>query len=304
MEWLRRERLTICHSVPALFRVVASAAVDLPALRLIRLEGDRSSRRDLELFRERFGTGCLLVNGLGASECGLVRQFFVDVTMPVPGPAVPIGYAVEDMEVLLADPPGVPVPPGEAGEIIVRSRYLARGYWRDPDRTAAAFREEEGAEGLRRYRTGDLGRFYADECLEYLGRADDVPKINGIRVNVAEIEAALLGHGSVREAAVVVRCDDPASPELVGYVVPATPTPPSASALRGHLRESLPGEWIPSRFVMLEQLPLGEDGKIDRRAFPAPACRVNRAGEAPSPAPRCPRPAPQTRGVPWSSPSR
>lgn len=270
-DWLRRERLTIYHSVPALFRVMASATVDLPALRLIRLEGDRSSRRDLELFRERFGPDCLLVNGLGASECGLVRQFFIDVTTPVPGPGIPIGYAVEDMEVLVAGPEGLPVPRGEVGEIIVRSRYLARGYWRDPDRTAAAFGEDEVAEGVRRYRTGDLGRFYADGCLEYLGRADDVPKINGIRVDVAEIEAALLGHGLVREAAVVVRCDEPASPKLVGYVVPAAPTPPSAGALRRHLQESLPEEQIPSRFVMLEQLPLSENGKLDRRAFPAPA---------------------------------
>lgn len=130
--WLAAETITVYHSVPALFRYVAHLGALLPALRLIRLEGDQASVRDLEQFRRHFARDCVLVNGLGATECGLVRQFFFTPDHPLPEHAVPIGSPVEDMEILLLGHDGQPVPPGGTGEIAVRSRYLAAGYWRRP----------------------------------------------------------------------------------------------------------------------------------------------------------------------------
>jgi amino acid adenylation domain-containing protein len=266
--WVARERVTIYHSVPALFRQMAVSGERFPHLRLIRLEGDQMTRRDWELYRERFPETCTLVNGLGATECGLVRQFFIDAERPVADGVVPIGYPVEDMEVLVLDDRGQPVESGAVGEVAVRSRYLAAGYWKRPDLTRAAFRDDPGHPGVRVYRTGDLGRMRPDGCLEYLGRKDFRVKLRGEWVDVADVEAALLGVDGVREAAAAVHggADDA---RLVGYIVPEDEAP-TVSAVRQRLAATLPAVMVPSLFVVLQRLPLTPNGKLDRHALPPP----------------------------------
>ena len=111
-EWLDEAGVTIYHSVPAVFRRLAERRPELRRLRVIRLEGDRATPRDVELFRDAFHDGCVVVNGLGLTECGLVRRFVVDRTSELPGSAVPVGYEVDDMEVLLLGENGRPVPDG------------------------------------------------------------------------------------------------------------------------------------------------------------------------------------------------
>src|SRR5262249_4699226 len=237
--WLAEEDITIYHSVPALFRRVAESDVPLPALRLIRLEGDQAAPRDIELFRRRFDRGAILVNGLGATECGIVRQFFVDHDTPVTLGPVPIGYPVEDMEVTLLDESGGPVATDEIGEIAVRSRYLAKEYWGQPELTTAAFHTGPGA--ARTYRTGDLGRLQADGCLEHLGRKDFQHKIGGGRVEAAEVEAALFEVPGVKEVTVVTRERAAGEPQLVAYIVPTEPPGPTVSSIRRSLVQRLPG---------------------------------------------------------------
>ena len=266
--WLAAEGITIYHSVPALFRRVAEGDAPLTALRLVRLEGDRAAPRDVELFRRRFARGTVLVNGLGATECGIVRQFFVGHDTPVPGDTVPVGYPVEDMEVVLLGETGRPVAAGEVGEIAVRSRYLAREYWRRPELTAAAF--HAGPDGQRTYRTGDLGRLRPDGCLEHLGRKDFELKIAGQRVETEAVEAALLEVPGVKEATVATREDRAGDPRLVAYVVPAALPGPTVSVMRGHLVEKLPRAMVPSAFVTLPTLPLDANAKVNRRALPSP----------------------------------
>ena len=267
--WLRERGITIYHSVPALFRRVAASEVRLPALRLIRLEGDRASVRDLELYRERFASHARLVNGLGATECGLVRQFFVDARTPMPGGVVPVGYPVEDMDVRVVAADGRPCEAGEVGEIAVSSPYLAPGYWHRDDATAAAFSIDPADPSRRVYRTGDLGRLETDGCLEHLGRADAAAKIRGHRVAVADVERALLGLDGV-EQAVVAPADRSGEPGLVAYVVPSRRPAPTVSALRRGLAAHLPTHAIPDAYVLLDALPLTSNGKLDRRALPAP----------------------------------
>ena len=268
--WLRARGITIYHSVPALFRRVATSGVGLPGLRLIRLEGDRASVRDLELYRQRFASHARLVNGLGATECGLVRQFFVDARTPVPAGVVPVGYPVEDMDVRVVAADGHPCGAGEVGEIAVSSRYLAPGYWHRDEATAAAFSPDPVDTSRRVYRTGDLGRFQRDGCLEHLGRIDAATKIRGHRVAVADVEHALLGLDGVEQAA-VAPVDRGGEPSLVAYVVPSTRPAPTASALRRGLAARLPVHAIPDAYVLLDALPLTPNGKLDRRALPAPA---------------------------------
>ncbi|MGH7579589.1 MAG: non-ribosomal peptide synthetase [Gemmatimonadales bacterium] len=269
--WVARERITIYHSVPALFRLAASGAGAFPDLRLIRLEGDQMSRRDWEVFRERFQEGCVLVNGLGATECGLVRQFFIHHGMPIGDGVVPIGYPVEDMDVQVVDEAGRPVAAGEVGEIAVRSRYLASGYHGRPDLTANAFVPDPSDPGRRTYRTGDLGRLHPDGRLDHLGRRDARLKLHGQWVDLAEVEAALLGADGVREAAARVHSGNPDQPRLVGYFVPRDGPPPAVSTLRAHLATRLPAAAVPAAFVMLSRLPLTDNGKLDRAALPPPS---------------------------------
>lgn len=281
--WLAAEAITIYHSVPALFRLVAPHGASLPALRVIRLEGDRATMRDLELFRRHFPADCVLVNGLGATECGLVRQYFLTPDRPLPEAVVPIGEPVEDMEVLVRGEDGGPVPEGEVGEIAIRSRYLATGYWGRPDLTAERFLADPARPGSRIYRTGDTGRLQPGGLLEHLGRQDGIAKVRGQRVEVAEVETALLALPGIAEAAAMVREEVPGEPRLVAYLVLAAGAAPAAPELRRALAERLPAAMVPTAFVLLERLPLNDNRKVDRRALPPPPPREPSGDERVSP---------------------
>jgi amino acid adenylation domain-containing protein len=266
--WLAAERITIYHSVPTIFRHMLAADDRLPSVRLIRLEGDRALKSDVDLYRAHFSEDCLLAVGLGITECGLVRRHIVDRETPIGDGLVPVGHAVEGMEVRLLDERGREVGLGRVGEIAVRSRYLAVGYWRRPELTHAAFGPHPDGGPKRIYRTGDLGRLRPDGVLEYLGRRDSQVKIRGHRVELVEIEHALLELTGVREAIVTAREDGSGEQRLVAYVVPTGAPGPGISTLREGLRSTLPDYMVPSAFKLLGALPLTPNGKVDRRALP------------------------------------
>ncbi len=276
-DWVNREALTIFHSVPVIFERLARAGREHPTLRVVRLEGDRTTRKHVELFRARFGARfggrCVLANGLGTTETGLIRQFLIDNDTKFEGDAVPIGYATADMEVFVLTPDGERAAPGKTGEIAVRSRYLATGYWHLPDYTAAAFVPDPQDGEMRTYRTGDLGMIAPDGCLTYFGRKHFDIKLWGRRVNVSAIENALRAMDGVSDCVVLVREDRPGTQQLVAYWTAMSfgvLTPPSVSALRRELARRLPDVPIPSRFVKLDRIPTGPNEKVDRLALPAP----------------------------------
>jgi acyl-coenzyme A synthetase/AMP-(fatty) acid ligase len=283
-ELLLRERLTMYHSVPALFRSLLIGGERFPEMRVIRLEGDRASSVDVELYRRHFDPACVLANGLGTTETGLCRQYLLDSVSVVEPGILPVGYPVPDMEVMVVDDDGRAVEVGESGEIAVRSRYLALGYWGRPDLTESAFRRDTDAGPERVYRTGDLGRLQADGCLEYLTRKDFQLKVRGHRVDTADIESALIAHPAVRDAVVTTRPGARGEAEIVGYVVPAGSSPLNAGVLRAGLVDLLPPHLIPARFAQLPALPLDASGKVDRGSLPEPAeVALERSGIGPSP---------------------
>jgi amino acid adenylation domain-containing protein len=272
--WLVGSRATMLHCVPAVFRGIARDDALFPDLRVVRLEGDLATWGDVDRFRRHVGRGAMLVNGLGATETGLTRQFFVAGGSTRTGiGALPVGYPVADVAVRVTDDGGEPVAAGVVGDLVVSSRYLASGYWRDDDRTRQAFRDDLDDPAIRSFRTGDVGYLDVDGRLHHLGRRDHVRKVRGQTVEPAILESALLARPDVVAAVAITRDDDPLDVRLVAYVVPATDRRPEdldLVAMRRDLRGTVPDLLIPSAVVVLDAIPLTSTGKVDRSGLPAP----------------------------------
>ena len=269
----RAHGTTILSGVPTAFRqAVAALAPDelIPGVRLLRLWGEALYRRDFEAFRRHFPPGSRLVNRLGSSETGPLRWTFLDHGASFEGNAVPVGWDAPDVETGVVGEAGHSVAPGEVGEIVARSRYLSPGYWRQPEATAAVFSSDPADPAIRRYRTGDLGRLLPDGNCVPAGRKDSQVKIRGHRVELDELEQALLRHPAVRDAVVTGRPGAEDDTRLVAYVVARAGASPTVTSLRRALAASVPDAMIPSVFVMLDALPQAQNGKVNRRALPAP----------------------------------
>ncbi|HEU0077912.1 MAG TPA: amino acid adenylation domain-containing protein, partial [Longimicrobiaceae bacterium] len=271
-ETIRRHGVTTLWLPSGLFNVVVDGMPELlDGVRQLLVGGEAVSpahaRRALEAF-----PGLRLVNGYGPSECTVFSTCW-----PVPagfdGHTVPIGRPVGDRRAYVLDAALEPVPPGVPGELYVGGPAVARGYLGRPALTAGTFVPDPfgGTAGARLYRTGDRVRWRQDGTLEFMGRADRQVKVRGFRVETAEVEAALARHPAVREAAVVARADAAGVKRLVGYLVPDADGALVPDAVREHLRAALPEYMVPSALVVLDALPLTRNGKLDRRALPAPA---------------------------------
>ena len=270
--WLVQEEITVYRSGPRVFRQFVSSLTgkeEFPKLRAINLAGEPMCRGDVELYRKHFSSDCLLINTLGTREVGPFSVYVIDKETEVTGETVPVGYAMPEKEVLLLNNDGQRVGFNQVGEITVKSRYLSMGYWRRPDLTKAKFLPDPEGGDRRIYLTGDLGRMSPDGCLEHLGRKDFQVKIRGLRVDVSEVEKALVSHPSVKEAIVTTRKDQSGDAQLVAYFVPSSHLVPTVSSLRILLREKLPDYMIPSAFIKLDAIPLTPtgSGKVDRRAL-------------------------------------
>jgi aspartate racemase len=187
--------------------------------------------------------------------------------------SVPIGRPIVNTQVYALDRYLHPVPVGVAGELYIGGDGLARGYLNQPGLTASRFVPDPFSRepGQRLYRTGDRVRYRPDGRIEFLGRSDDQVKIRGFRVEPGEIESALHQHPSVQDCVVLPRVERGGGKRLVAYVVPVIPDPQSLTReLREFLKGKLPEYMMLSDFVWMERLPLNPNGKVDRRALPAP----------------------------------
>jgi len=268
--WVRASQITLLHLVPTLFRHLTShldGPEAFPALRAIDLGGEAVYAADVAAFRKHFAPACVLVHRLAATEASLITQHAVARDTPVPDGVLPVGRPVEGMEVRIEGPSGEVLAPGEAGEIVLRSRYLSPGYWRKPELTRRAFRSDPESDGVRLYRSGDRGRLRADGVLEHLGRNDQRVKIRGFTVEITEVEAALRAIDGVRECAVMAPGGGGRDAMLVAFAAPRPDADLSESKLRQALRRTLPEHTLPTRIQIADELPMTATGKVDRDAL-------------------------------------
>ena len=291
-EFLRllvHEKVTVLNQTPSAFDQLMradSANPDLRrrlALRLVIFGGEALDPARLKGWFERHpDTAPRLVNMYGITETTVhVTLKPLDARVTEDGSRSPIGRGIPDLRTLVLDDSLQPSPAGVVGELYVAGAGLARGYLGRPGLTAERFVAcPFGTVGERMYRTGDLARWTAEGELEYLGRADDQVKIRGFRVELGEIESAMLTCADVVQAAVVVREDQAGDRRLVGYAVPSTV---DSAAVGAHLAGALPDYMLPSAIVPMDVLPLTTNGKLDRKALPAPEYRGHgRAARTPT----------------------
>ena len=267
------DEVTIYASVTSMFRYFVNhlrPSATLPTLRIIKLIGEPLYKRDVELFRKHIAPSCAVVNRLGSNETGTICEYSVDAQTPIPEQVVPVGYPVEDVEIRLLDNDGNTLGENEIGEISVRSRYLSPGYWNNLALTEASFTPDPAGSGYVTYRIGDLGRRLADGCFMHLGRKDFQVKILGNRVEIPEVEGALLSLGHIKEAAVVDHDDGQGNKRLVAYFVPVDEKVLRGNELQIALARQLPSYMIPATFIPMDSLPLTGMGKVDRRSLPSP----------------------------------
>jgi amino acid adenylation domain-containing protein len=253
--------------VPDAVKVVNLAGEALPSALVEHIYADTATQKVYNLY--------------GPTEDTTYSTF----TLVPRGAVVTIGRAIANSQAYILDAHRNPVPIGVPGELYLAGEGLARGYYGRPDLTDERFVANpfSAGRGARMYRTGDLSRWLPEGNIEYLGRIDHQVKLRGFRIELGEIETALDSHPDVRQSLVMAREDDPGNQRLVAYVVrhsdssraAAEPTNASPNAdlvaeLRGWLSEQLPEFMLPGAFVVLDAMPLSPNGKINRRALPAP----------------------------------
>ena len=284
-ELIQKEGITTVHFVPAMLQAFVDheALPRCTSLRQVFASGEALPAQLQERFRRQ--SEAALYNLYGPTEAAIDVTAWACAGEPAHAaaatvPTVPIGRPIANTQIYLLDANMEPVPAGMEGELYIGGVQLARGYHRRPGLTAERFVPDPfGPPGARLYRTGDLGRWRADGAIEYLGRTDHQVKIRGLRIELGEIEARLSTHPAVRETVVAAREDAPGAKRLVAYLT--THCAVTAEQLRAHLQSGMPDYMIPSDFVFLDALPLSPNGKIDRRALPAPVRQEMRGYAAP-----------------------
>ncbi len=282
---IRRQHIDGLELVPALAEALAEhiEATPLP-LRLLAVGSDTLRSGLLHRLRRLLSPGARVVNSYGLTEAA------VDSTCFDPGPddealtesdaPAPIGRPIPGTRAYVLDGRLNPVAPGVVGQLHIGGDGLARGYVGDPARTAERFLPDphSGEPGARMYATGDRARWRDGGVLELLGRSDGQVKVRGVRIELAEVEAAMARHPAIKQAVVVAREGARGEKRLAGYFVPVESADIAAADLRRWLRDRLPEAMVPSWVIAVASLPLTSNGKVDRSALPAP----NEDGDATS----------------------
>ena len=265
-DFIKENELTIYHSIPSIFRtsLVYKSTEPLNSVRLIYLAGDKIFKQDVDIYKKLFSNFCKLYIGIGSTENATIyRQWFIDKNTQVSSGVVPVGYKVEDRLMTLVDSDGKEVQQtGFLGEIHVRSKYCALGYWLDDKLTMEHFIIHD--DGSRTVKTGDWGLINADGLLEFKGRRDGQVKINGFRVEIGEIEANIRAMEGVTDVAVLVRNQNESN-KIVAYIILKGHT--SLEEIKLKLEQKLSAHMFPSVYYVAESIPHLNNFKIDYQSL-------------------------------------
>jgi amino acid adenylation domain-containing protein len=269
-EWIIDRGLTVYVSSASIFRMLVKTIDDglvFSKVRAIRLASEAVTADDFREFQKHFPPTSVLVHGLSSSETSNIAWARWTQGDKIPEGVLPVGHFSREMDIALVGDDGQPVAQGEIGEIVVTSRYVAAGYWRDPGLTADRFSDDLDGKGTRRVRNGDLGRINANGLLDFIGRKDDRIKIRGNRIEPPEIERTLERLPGIDRAAVVAIRRENHEPVLVAFVVKTSNASWTPQRLRHAMRANLPLHMVPSRIVFLDALPYNRGNKIDREVL-------------------------------------
>ncbi|WP_010503926.1 non-ribosomal peptide synthetase, partial [Paenibacillus elgii] len=275
--FIERQQISTMFMTTAFFNVLVDINPDcLRHLRTILFGGERVSVSHVRKALQHLGPG-KIKHVYGPTESTVFATCYDVNEVEEDAVTLPIGSPISNTSIYIVNETNGVQPIGVAGELCVAGDGLARGYLNRPELTAEKFVDNPFVHGERMYRTGDLARWLPDGNIEYLGRIDHQVKIRGYRIELGEVEAHLLKVASVLEAVVIAREDEAGQKQLCTYFVADKEL--TVSELRESLSEELPGYMIPSYYVQLEQMPLTVNGKVDRKALPAPEGSSNTGTE-------------------------
>ncbi|HIP70970.1 MAG TPA: amino acid adenylation domain-containing protein, partial [Anaerolineae bacterium] len=284
---MQEHQVEIAEFVPVVLRHLAQYLtennLDLSFMRLLICGSDNWHVGEYKQFLRLCGPQTRLINSFGLTEATIDSSYFESGRLNLPTEqVVPIGRPFPNMQLYILDPRQQPVPIGVPGELYVGGHGVARGYWQRPDLTEDKFSvfsfqysvnstlNTENCVLNTVYKTGDLARFLPDGNVEFLGRLDHQVKIRGFRIEPAEIEAALKEHTAVHQVAVKAWETPGGDRRLAAYIVAGPDNPPQPGQLRRFAQERLPDYMVPAAFVLLDEMPLLANGKVNRRALPEP----------------------------------
>jgi amino acid adenylation domain-containing protein len=266
-----QHQVTIWNSVPALMQMLVEYVTLRPeklptSLRLALLSGDWLPLSLPDQIKALWSNVQLVSLG-GATEASIWSICYPIETVDPDWKRIPYGKPLTNQSLHVLNELIEPCPVWVPGQLYIGGIGLALGYWQDPEKTGSSFIIHPDT-GERLYKTGDLGRYLPSGDIEFLGREDFQVKVNGLRIELGEIEAGLVAHPDVREVVVIAQSDHRGDKRLVAYVVPNQQQVPSNSTLSCFLKQKLPDYMLPSAFVLVDNLPLTSNGKVNRHALP------------------------------------
>jgi len=269
IDWIRDERISVYRSPVSTFRGLAHLLQKkdvFPDLRLIVLQGEPVFRSDVDIFQKRFSDHCVLVSSLGVSEFGDFAHYLVDKATIISTSTVPGGYALKGAQVeILKDDT---LRSDELGEIGIRGSFINNS---STPRVEVAADTLDGEPQVATYKTGDIGEISSDGCIFHRGRTDFQVKVRGNRVDLQEVEAALLDLEGIAQVVAVGHTDSNGDVSLVAYIESKSI---DSESIREKLKAALPSYMVPTLLIQLDELPRTLTGKIDRKSLPSPARRT------------------------------
>lgn len=265
VKWINKECVTILHTVPTLYRYIVNNIMEdkeVSSIRLVVLGGEAVYKEDFDKFKNKFKSGTIFINGYGPTESTVTTQNFMNHESEIHKTNIPIGHAVDNTTVKILKENGEIARIYEEGEITYFSEYLALGYYKNQEQTNKAFKKDPN--GNRYYCSGDIGKLLPNGQIEYTRRKDTQVKINGIRIELGEVEQMIQKIDSIERAIVVIANNSTKANKALLLAFMKTNKEVKNNSIRSYLIKYLPLYMIPTHFIRVDNFPLTPTGKIDR----------------------------------------